>query len=62
MYGRDLGPTGDPTPTSPTDSETSPFQMKIDVQGVRELYECYIIPLTKEVEVILSVQSVGSEK
>lgn len=25
--------------------------MKIDVQGVRDLYESYIIPLTKEVEV-----------
>jgi len=25
--------------------------MKIDVEGVRDLYESYIIPLTKEVEV-----------
>lgn len=28
--------------------------MKIDVEGVRDLYESYIIPLTKEVEVSMS--------
>jgi chorismate mutase len=47
-YGRDLGPTGEPIESVPGQEA-----MKIDVQGVRELYESYIIPLTKEVEVRL---------
>jgi len=42
-YGRDLGPTGEPVEGNTV--------MKIDVEGVRDLYESYIIPLTKEVEV-----------
>jgi len=42
-YGRDLGPTGEPVEGNTT--------MKIDAEGVRDLYESYIIPLTKEVEV-----------
>jgi len=42
-YGRDLGPTGEPVEGSTA--------MKIDAEGVRDLYESYIIPLTKEVEV-----------
>lgn len=42
-YGRDLGPTGEAVEGS--------TMMKIDVEGVRDLYESYIIPLTKEVEV-----------
>ncbi|KZS93751.1 chorismate mutase [Sistotremastrum niveocremeum HHB9708] len=46
-YGQDLGPDGEPI--IPKDGEGGP--MKIDVEGVRELYESYIIPLTKEVEV-----------
>jgi len=41
-YGRDLGPTGEPKGDT---------VMKIDSEGVRDLYENYIIPLTKEVEV-----------
>ena len=44
-YGRDLGPTGEPVEGSTA--------MKIDAEGVRDLYESYIIPLTKEVEVII---------
>ncbi len=40
-YGRDLGPTGEPLESG---------TMKIDVEAIRDLYESYIIPLTKEVE------------
>lgn len=42
FYGQDLGPDG-----SPLESGSS----KIDAQTVRELYETYIIPLTRDVEV-----------
>jgi len=43
LYAQDLAPDGEPI----KDSGSS----KIDVDGVVELYEHYIIPLTKEVEV-----------
>lgn len=42
LYGQDLGPDGLPVESGST---------KIDVQAVRDLYETYIIPLTKDVEV-----------
>jgi len=41
MYGRDLGPDGEPLGSG----------WKIDVQCVVDLYEQYMIPLTKDVEV-----------
>ncbi|EJD50883.1 chorismate mutase [Auricularia subglabra TFB-10046 SS5] len=41
LYGRDIGPDGEPREDG----------WKIDVQTVKDLYEKYIIPLTKEVEV-----------
>lgn len=41
IYGRDIGPDGEPREDG----------WKIDVQTVHDLYEKYIIPLTKEVEV-----------
>lgn len=43
FYGRDLGPDGQPLENGGS--------TKIDVEGVKELYEKYIIPLTKDVEV-----------
>jgi chorismate mutase len=42
LYGRDIGPDGEPREHG---------QWKVDVQTVHDLYEKYIIPLTKEVEV-----------
>lgn len=42
VYAQDLAPDGNPNQDGPS---------KIDVDGVVELYEHYIIPLTKEVEV-----------
>lgn len=42
VYAQDLAPDGSPNQDGPS---------KIDVDGVVELYEHYIIPLTKEVEV-----------
>jgi len=44
LYAQDLAPDGEPM-KDPTSAG------KIDVDGVVELYEHYIIPLTKEVEV-----------
>lgn len=41
LYGRDIGPDGEPRED----------WWKIDVPTVKDLYEQYIIPLTKEVEV-----------
>ena len=47
MYAQDFAPDGEPQGDA----------AKIDVDGVVELYESYIIPLTKEVEVrLISVQ------
>jgi len=43
LYAQDLAPDGEPMKDSGSG--------KIDVDGVVELYEYYIIPLTKEVEV-----------
>ena len=62
VFGQDFGPDGQPlTPlmngNGAHDSDTSPPSPgglgsgKIDAEGVVELYEHYIIPLTKEVEV-----------
>ena len=48
-YGQDLGPEGQPLGDSP--NTVGYGAGKIDVQIVVELYENYIIPLTKEVEV-----------
>lgn len=42
MYAQDLAPDGEPSGSG---------NSKVDVEGVVELYEHYIIPLTKEVEV-----------
>ncbi|KAF8518324.1 chorismate mutase [Gautieria morchelliformis] len=44
FYGQDLGPDGQPI-------ENGGGSTKIDVEGVKDLYEKYIIPLTKDVEV-----------
>ena len=49
-YAQDFAPDGETTTTS-----NGPSGGKIDVDGVVDLYESFIIPLTKEVEV-----SVGS--
>lgn len=43
LYGQDLGPDGH--------SIENGGSTKIDVEGVQYLYEKYIIPLTKDVEV-----------
>ena len=43
FYGQDLGPDGQPVENGGS--------TKIDVEGVKDLYEKYIIPLTKDVEV-----------
>jgi len=62
LYGQDFGPDGQPLPlTNGTANGNGHASMpsspggfgagKIDVEGVVELYEHYIIPLTKEVEV-----------
>lgn len=42
LYAQDLAPDGEPMGSGSS---------KVDVEGVVELYEHYIIPLTKEVEV-----------
>ncbi|KAF8606968.1 chorismate mutase [Ceratobasidium sp. AG-I] len=46
IYGQELTPGGEPVT-----STMGPGKWKIDVECVRELYESWIIPLTKEVEV-----------
>ncbi|KLO11777.1 chorismate mutase [Schizopora paradoxa] len=59
LYGQDFGPDGQPLAASNGNGDNSlapasPGGLslgKIDVEGVVELYEHYIIPLTKEVEV-----------
>lgn len=59
LYGQDFGPDGQPVglANGTNDASSSPVSVgfpgagKIDVEGVVELYEDYIIPLTKEVEV-----------
>lgn len=59
MYGQGFGPDGLPLslaiPQSPqSDEGINSLHVgagKIDVDSVVELYELYIIPLTKEVEV-----------
>lgn len=51
IYGRDLGLDGELS-LVPDDAGGS-ASWRIDVQSVRELYESWIIPLTKEVEVCL---------
>lgn len=43
MYAQDFAPDGEPRGD----------EAKIDVDGVVDLYESYIIPLTREVEVCL---------
>lgn len=65
IYAQDIGPDGDPVP-SPTNGVKGANgsangngyggaklsdSAKLDVDGVVDLYESYIIPLTKEVEV-----------
>lgn len=53
-YAQDFGPEGEPTTngngTAKGGGKLS-ASAKIDVDGVVDLYESYIIPLTKEVEV-----------
>jgi chorismate mutase len=46
MYAQDFAPDGEVVKDSTTNGSS-----KIDVDGVVDLYESYIIPLTKEVEV-----------
>ena len=63
MYGQGFGPDGLPLslkgPPSPqTDLSINSLHVgagKIEVDGVVELYEFYIIPLTKEVEVRIAI-------
>ena len=43
MYAQEFAPDGEP----------KWGEAKIDVDGVVDLYESYIIPLTREVEVII---------
>lgn len=43
FYGQDLGPDGQPLENGGS--------TKIDADSVKDLYEKYIIPLTKDVEV-----------
>lgn len=50
VYAQDLNPDDDSTANSHANA-------KIDVDGVVELYESYIIPLTKEVEVCCQYRS-----
>ncbi|KAG8752509.1 chorismate mutase aro7 [Ceratobasidium sp. 428] len=46
IYGQELSPGGEPVLNT-----MGAARSKIDVEGVRDLYETWIIPLTKEVEV-----------
>ncbi|QRV77628.1 chorismate mutase [Ceratobasidium sp. AG-Ba] len=46
IYGQELNPGGEPVSNA-----MGAGKWKIDVEGVRDLYETWIIPLTKEVEV-----------
>lgn len=57
-YAQDFGPDGDPTAVMNGNGNAQangngklPVPAKLDVDGVVDLYESYIIPLTKEVEV-----------
>ncbi|THG94249.1 hypothetical protein EW145_g8178, partial [Phellinidium pouzarii] len=49
LYGQEVGEDGVPTPV-PTPVAEAEAAGKIEVESVVELYEHYIIPLTKEVE------------
>lgn len=49
IYGQEVGVDGQPISSSPSEAKEG----KIDVETVVDLYEHYIIPLTKEVEVCL---------
>ncbi|KAG8742505.1 chorismate mutase aro7 [Ceratobasidium sp. 414] len=46
IYGQELNPGGEPVSNT-----MGAGKWKIDVEGVRDLYETWVIPLTKEVEV-----------
>lgn len=48
VYAQDFAPDGEPRGNA----------AKIDVDGVVDLYESYIIPLTREVEVCLCVETI----
>jgi chorismate mutase len=51
-YSPDIAADSDPTPkTNGTNGLRKLNHGKIDIDGVVDLYESYIIPLTKEVEV-----------
>jgi len=51
-YSEDLGPDGSGGHgAGGGDDDDVPAKWKIDVESIRELYESWIIPLTKEVEV-----------
>ncbi|KDQ11063.1 hypothetical protein BOTBODRAFT_68180 [Botryobasidium botryosum FD-172 SS1] len=52
LYGQDIGADGEPKRV-PIIGENNEYQKlwKLDVESVRELFERWIIPLTKEVEV-----------
>ncbi|KAJ3547899.1 hypothetical protein NMY22_g1471 [Coprinellus aureogranulatus] len=60
IYAQDIGPDGDPISTKGANGAANgngyggaslSDSLKLDVDGVVDLYESYIIPLTKEVEV-----------
>jgi chorismate mutase len=53
IYGQELNPGGEPMTNI-----MGAGKWKIDVEGVRDLYENWVIPLTKEVEVRVSRRSV----
>ena len=53
LYAQDFASDGAPRPLDPAGGAHG----KIDVDGVVELYESYIIPLTKEVEVPVPLSS-----
>lgn len=56
IYGPEIGNgTAPPGNASPNGEAADAGKWKIDVESVRELYESWIIPLTKEVEVSIDV-------
>lgn len=63
QYGQDLGPDGQPLPSPGAQTNGNATISvgfatgKIDVNFIVEMYEDYIIPLTKEVEVCLGKSS-----
>lgn len=58
QYGQNFGPDGRPLLDQNQTNGSVHVRMtagKIDIEGVVELYEHYLIPLTKEVEVSVLV-------